>query len=99
GSTQTLRSPARAVINTGFLNVRSGPGSQFTTVGTVAGGTVLDITGFAPDGVWYRVIGNFGTGWINSEFAIFRGDGRAIPVVTEIVSGELSRPVATVTNA
>ncbi len=98
GSTQVLRSPARVVINTGNLNIRSGPGSQFSVVATVPGGTILDITGFAPDGVWYRVVGNFGTGWLNSEFTILRGDGRSIPIIRDAF-GSLSQPSANVTNA
>jgi uncharacterized protein YraI len=93
-----LRSPAQAIINTGFLNIRSGAGSQYSIVATVPGGTTLDITGFAPDGVWYRVRGTFGTGWLNSEFIIFRGNGSAIPVI-EDVAGSLVRPLASITNA
>ncbi len=93
-----LTSPLRVIINTGFLNIRSGPGSQFSVVETVPGGTTLDVTGFAPDGVWYRVRGAFGTGWVNSEFVIIRGNGEGLPVIRDAV-GELARPVAMFTNA
>ncbi|MFW5709107.1 MAG: SH3 domain-containing protein [Chloroflexota bacterium] len=93
-----LRSPARVIINTGNLNIRSGPGSQFTRVATVPGGTELDVIGFAPDGVWYLVQGTFGRGWLNSEFTIFRGNGRSIPVIRD-ASGMLAQPMARVTNA
>jgi uncharacterized protein YgiM (DUF1202 family) len=95
---QQLRSPARVIINTGFLNIRSGPGSQFTVVATLPGGTTLDVIGFAPDGVWYLVTGPFGRGWLNSEFTIFRGNGTTIPVIRD-ATGELSRPRANITNA
>jgi hypothetical protein len=67
-------------------------------VATVAGGDQFDVTGFASDGVWYRVRGNFGVGWINSEFIIFRGDGRYIPVIRGII-GFLSTPKAMISNA
>ncbi len=99
-TTQTFvpRSPAWVIVNTGYLNIRSGPGSQYTVVATVPGGTRLDVIGFAPDGVWYLVRGTFGQGWLNSEFAVFRGNGRGLPVIRDAV-GMLARPMANITNA
>jgi len=94
-----VRSAARVIINTGNLNVRSGPGSEYASVAVVAGGTELDVIGFAPDSVWYQVRGNFGVGWVNSEFTIFRGNGRGIPIVTDFSNASLARPSATITNA
>ncbi|MCU0480960.1 MAG: SH3 domain-containing protein [Anaerolineae bacterium] len=99
-TTQTVvRSAARVIINTGNLNVRSGPGSEYASVAVVAGGTELDVIGFAPDSIWYQVRGNFGVGWVNSEFTIFRGNGRGIPIVTDFGNASLARPSATITNA
>lgn len=71
----------RVIINTGNLNVRSGPGAGFSVVAVVPGGTELPVVGRAADGVWYLVQGGFGQGWINIEFAIFRGDGASVPVL------------------
>lgn len=71
----------RIVINTGNLNVRSGPNAGFSTVATVPGGSELAVVGRASDGVWYYVEGTFGRGWINSEFVLFRGDYGTVPVV------------------
>jgi uncharacterized protein YraI len=83
---QTVIQPAanqgnRVIINTGNLNVRSGPGAGFSVVAVVPGGTELPVVGRAADGVWYLVQGGFGQGWINIEFAIFRGDGASVPVL------------------
>jgi uncharacterized protein YgiM (DUF1202 family) len=89
----------RVVINTGFLNLRSGPGAQFTVVTTLPGGTELPAVGVAPDGVWYLVQGDFGQAWLNNEFVLFRGDGRHLPVIREHTGATLARPVATITNA
>ncbi|MEO1166291.1 MAG: SH3 domain-containing protein, partial [Chloroflexota bacterium] len=72
----------RVVINTGNLNVRSGPSASFSTVATVPGGTELAVTGRSSDGVWYFVEGTFGTGWVNSEFTIFRGDYSTVAVIS-----------------
>ncbi len=88
-------STARVVINTGFLNVRSGPGAQYASVATLPGGTELAVLGFAPDGVWYFVSGTFGTGWLNSEFTLFRGDGRSLPIIRD-AGGTLARPMGNV---
>lgn len=71
----------RVVINTGNLNVRSGPNAAFSTVATVPGGSELAVIGRATDGVWYFVEGSFGQGWINSEFVLFRGDFGTVPVI------------------
>jgi uncharacterized protein YgiM (DUF1202 family) len=87
------------VINTGFLNARSGPGAQYTIVATLPGGTELAVIGKAEDGVWYLTQGAFGKGWINNEFVIFRGSIDAVPVIHDAAVGTigtLSTPTATV---
>ncbi|MEM6282669.1 MAG: SH3 domain-containing protein [Chloroflexota bacterium] len=75
-------SGAIVVVNTSALNVRSGPGAQFSEVQTVAGGTELAVTGVTPDVVWYRVALAGGQGWVASEFVLFRGDAVAVPVIS-----------------
>jgi uncharacterized protein YgiM (DUF1202 family) len=71
----------RVIVNTGNLNIRSGPGAGFSTIATVPGGTELPVIGRAADGVWHLVQGSFGQGWINIEFAIFRGDYASVPIL------------------
>lgn len=71
----------RVVVNTGNINVRSGPSAGFSTVATVPGGTELAVIGRASDGVWYFVQGTFGQGWLNSEFVLFRGDFGTVPLI------------------
>jgi uncharacterized protein YraI len=63
------------------LNVRSGPSSQFGILATYPGGSELPVIGIAKDGVWYLVEGTFGQGWINSEFTIFRGSIKSVPII------------------
>ncbi len=89
-----LGSIPRVVINTGFLNVRSGPGAQYTTVATLAGGTELAVLGIAPDNVWYLVQGTFGQGWVNNEFTLFRGDGSRLPII-RAATGQVATPLGT----
>lgn len=76
----------RVIINTGNLNIRSGPSAIFSVVATVPGGTELLVLGRAPDNVWYLVEGIFGQGWINSQFAIFRGNFSTVPVIDVFVN-------------
>lgn len=86
------------VVNTGFLNIRSGAGAQFSVVASVAGGTRLMVTGFAPDGVWIQVSGDFGRGWVNNEFVLFRGDPSRVPVVRD-TAGDTALPVASLNRS
>src|SRR5690606_30796810 len=71
----------RVIVNTGNLNVRSGPGAHFTSVAVVPGGTELTVLGLASDDVWYLVAGDFGQGWVNREYVIFRGVFDNVPVI------------------
>jgi uncharacterized protein YgiM (DUF1202 family) len=88
------------VINASFLNVRSGPGAQFTIVTTLSGGTEVAVLGMTPDSVWYLVRGAFGDGWVNSEFAIFRGSIATVPLIPySSAAGALSNPTAIISGS
>jgi uncharacterized protein YraI len=87
------------IVNTSFLNIRSGPGAQYTIVQTVAGGAELDVTAATIDGIWYLVSGAFGSGWINAEFVIFRGNFDDLTYVTYAdVVGEVTSPEVIVSS-
>lgn len=75
----------RVIVNTGFLNLRSGPSAGYSVIATVAGGTELAVLGRATDNVWFLVQGDFGQAWLNSQFALFRGDYSTVPVITELI--------------
>lgn len=86
-----------AIVNTGNLNIRSGPGAQFTVVATVPGGTQLNVLAMASDDVWYLVSGAFGQGWLNKEHVIFRGSFNNLPTVPwDVAAGQaaVAAPVA-----
>lgn len=72
---------ARIVINTSYQNVRSGPGGQFGVLAVVPGGTTLAVYGVTTDTSWYLVRGDFGQGWVSSEFVLFRGSFSSVPVI------------------
>ncbi len=83
------------IVNTGRLQVRSGPGFEYTSLTSFPGGTVLDVTGTHSTLPWIRVEGDFGVGWVRIMYVIFRGDWKAVPKVTEPV-GKLEVPLAVV---
>lgn len=61
------------VVNTSYLNVRTGPGAGHSILATVKGGTELLVTQIDSGGVWYQVATAAGSGWINSRYAVARG--------------------------
>ncbi len=69
------------IVNTSAQNIRSGPGGQYTVVTTVYGGTIFYPIGVTEDAEWYLVRGEFGQGWISSEYVLFRGTFSNIPVL------------------
>lgn len=71
------------IVNTGALNVRTGPSARYTVITTIAGGTEVHVVG-KNDGTefWWFVELEDGTrGWINNIHTIIRGDLTGTPVV------------------
>ena len=64
----------KLVVNTSFLNVRTGPGVSYPILATVVGGSELPVLGAAGDDVWYQVSTEVGAGWVNITFTLPRGD-------------------------
>ena len=62
------------VVNTAYMNVRSGPGVGHSILMVIPGGSRLLVTGTAGDGRWYEIETNAGPGWINSHYTAKRGD-------------------------
>lgn len=82
GSTADVAaSRARLVINTAYLNVRTGPGIGHDILTTVRGGTELAVIAKDIGGVWYQVATSAGTGWVNTRYTVGRGDFSAVPTL------------------
>lgn len=81
------------IVNTGRLNIRSGPGAEYAALTSAPGGTTLHVTGRHPTLPWIRVEGHYGVGWVRILYIIFRGDWEAVPIVTEPV-GSVELPQA-----
>ena len=91
----TYTGPNIAIVNTHWLNVRSGPGVEYQRIGAAPGGTTLLVTGRHPKLPWLRVEGNFGVGWVRILYIIFRGNWQAVPVINEPI-GDIELPVTVV---
>src|SRR5262249_38373051 len=79
---QTFVAP-RLVVNTSFLNVRTGPGIQYAVLITEVGGTELPVLGRASDNVWFQVSTVIGVGWVNIQFTVPRGSFDNVPVISQ----------------
>lgn len=67
---QTLILSTRYVA-TEALNVRTGPGSQYETIGTLLRGTSMEVISLDLDSVgdtWYKIYFENGTGWVFGRF-------------------------------
>jgi hypothetical protein len=60
------------------LNLRSGPGTQYRVVGTIAAGTTVDVGGCT--GSWCRVSFSGGSGFANRSYLAMGGGGAAVAV-------------------
>ncbi len=70
----------RAIVNTGALNVRTGPGFGFAPLGVLRGGDEVPIIGRTTDGTWIQVKSPFGDGWINIIYVITKDYFGSAPI-------------------
>jgi uncharacterized protein YraI len=88
GANQNSTSGNVAIIQQ-KLNVRSGPGTDFNSLGTLNPQDVVNLIGKDSNGAWLQVefaAGPDGKGWINAAFAQSKGVEN-LPIVTE--SGQM----------
>lgn len=63
------------VVNTAYLNVRSGPGVGHGIITTVRGGALLPVSAISTSNrLWNQVTTSAGVGWVNSSYAVRRGN-------------------------
>jgi uncharacterized protein YraI len=67
------------------LNVRSGPGTDFNSLGTLNPQDIVSLTGKDPNGAWLQIdfaAGPEGKGWVNAAFVRAQGVEN-LPIVAE----------------
>lgn len=74
-----------AFVNAAQLNVRSGPGINYSIVATIVGGERLPIIGRNADRSWYNVQTVYGEGWVSARYVIARNEYGNAPVTSSTV--------------
>jgi uncharacterized protein YraI len=67
------------------INVRSGPGTDFNSLGTLNPQDVVSLTGKDPNGAWLQIdfpTGPEGKGWVNAAFVQAQGT-EYLPIIAE----------------
>jgi uncharacterized protein YraI len=65
------------------LNVRSGPGTRFDSLGILNANDVVRLTGKNRDGTWLQIAFVNGTGWVNAAFVRVNALD-ALPIVSDL---------------
>lgn len=97
---QTAAQTATAVVNTGALNVRSGPSPSYSIVTVVNQGNVLTLLGRNEDSTWaYIQTPNAILGWVNasSDFITPSVAINTLPLVIPTTTTPTATPTGTLT--
>jgi len=79
------------------LNVRSGPGTAYPIIASVASGTPLTTTARNADAEWIRVEGTDlpgATGWVSARYLTLEGHGQDLPVAASSAAQATPAPAA-----
>jgi uncharacterized protein YraI len=72
-----------ATVNTGALNIRSGPAATFTVVTSVQRGAIMNLIGRNADASWVQVRLSSGLqGWVNSRYIIANVNLSTLPITS-----------------
>ncbi len=96
----TLPPPASGVPTataTDFVNLRSGPGTNFTVLGVAPPGATSEVIGVSPDSQWWVVrvptnISSNGQAWVSANFTITTNTS-GVPVVQPPPAPPVVQPV------
>ena len=88
------------IVNSSYLNVRSGDGIKFASLGILDGGTRLEILGRNLDSSWYLVSDGEMSGWARSAHVVLRGmSARVYPVIARANFAPLAPNIALVNTS
>lgn len=62
------------------VNIRSGPGTSYTVIGTLAKNTTIPVSGQTSTG-WFQVNNDVGGGWVSASVTTFEGQCAGLPQV------------------
>ncbi len=64
------------------LNVRTGPGTGYADIGSLADNTPLTVVGFNNSGSWAEIVYDDGTAWVSSRFITPASDAGSVEMST-----------------
>ncbi len=70
----------RALVNAG-LNLRTGPGTNYSRITVLGAGTVVPIVGRLGDNSWWQVRSGATVGWLSAPFTTVYGICTSVPIV------------------
>jgi len=82
------------IVNVPFINLRSGPGDEFSILGKLRGGTKAPILGQNDNGSWLYIETTVGKGWVNKINVLTKDFFGGVPVVAN-TSNEYNAKVIT----
>ncbi len=87
-------------VTSNFLvNVRSGPGTQYTVLGKARSGDAFDMTGKLADSTWFRINFNGQEGWVLASLVNPTGDLTTAPEAVAGASAVLRNATSTTTGS
>ncbi len=88
-----------ASVNTGSLNVRTGPGMQYGSIATLPFGFGVNMVARNSAGSWIQIaLTNGVTGWVNVNYLFTQFNTHSLPV-SDVPVAPTVTPTATVTGA
>lgn len=96
---QQAQPSATAVIDTPFLNVRSGPGLEFGAIATLPKGYGVNLIGRNAGNNWVFISDNSGLqGWVNVNYVVTGYPISLLPINNVLPSAAPGVPIATITG-
>ena len=90
GTALPMGAMAAEVSATTDLNMRSGPGNNFTVVGTIPGGEMAETMGCIEDGTWCKVSYDGMEGWSYAPYLAVSVEDKAYVITERPASVEVS---------
>jgi|GEM_PF-4673855 len=95
-STPPTPSTPIVTASTFALDIRSGPGLEFSIINQLNAGDSLEVIGISEQGTWLQVVLITGsTGWVSNSDVTLQGDIDSIPIVAEPTPTPTVTPSAT----
>jgi uncharacterized protein YraI len=80
---------------TGLINVRSGPGTDFSAVAALNSDEIVQLIAKTPAGDWWQIsLANGATGWVFGQLLETMGDVSGVTVAADIPTAPTTAPVA-----